>query len=88
MSKPCQKNIFSPDYGETWKFPISNFGNCKITIYDSSGKIIYDVKTNSGQPSEWDGVGNNDGYVKAGAYLYQITCDDGKVTQGSVTVTR
>lgn len=86
--KSCTRNIFSPDYGETWKFPISSQGNCKVTIYDSAGKIVYQVNTYNGQPSEWDGTGNNEGYIKAGAYLFQITCDDGKSNQGSVTVTR
>jgi hypothetical protein len=88
QSKPCQLNIFAPDYGETWKFPISTNGNCKVSIYDSSGKMVYEVTTNNGQPSEWNGVGNNEAYIKAGAYLYQISCDDGKINQGSVTVTR
>jgi hypothetical protein len=90
-SKTCQpekSNIFAPDYGETWKFPISAGGNCKIRIYDATGNIVYEVNTVNGHPSEWNGVGNNEGYIKAGAYLYQISCDDGAVGQGSVTVTR
>jgi hypothetical protein len=89
--KPCQSeksNIFAPDYGETWKFPVSAGGNCKIRIYEATGNIVYEVNTVNGYPSEWNGVGNNEGYIKAGAYLYQISCDDGAMSQGSVTVTR
>jgi hypothetical protein len=91
LSKPCQpdkSNIFAPDYGETWKFPINPEGNCKVRIYDATGNIVYEVNTFNGQPFEWNGVGNNESYIRAGAYLYQISCDDGVINEGSVTVTR
>lgn len=91
IQKSQAKNIeyaFSPSLGQVWEFPIEENANCKMTILNKSGQIVYETSILNGFPNSWNGTSNRGMSITMGAYIYLLEYQNGQVGRGYVTVTQ
>ena len=79
---------FSPSLGQVWDFPIEENANCKLTILNKSGQLVYESNILNGYPNSWNGTSNRSISITMGSYIYLFEYQNGQVERGYVTVTQ
>lgn len=83
----CNEDFhFNPFIGETWSFPSIGLA-CTLKIYDKSTGLHFDKSFNSHEQLQWDGH-SNQGEMKAGYFVLEISYADGSKKGGSITVVK
>lgn len=81
-------NLITPNgdgYNDTWKiFHIEKLFPCKVNIYTRSGVEVY---SNSNYNNNWGGIYKGVP-LPEGTYYYILKCNDGKISQGPITIIR
>lgn len=81
-------NLITPNgdgYNDTWKiFHIEKLLPCKVNIYNRSGVEVY---SNSSYNNNWGGIYKGVP-LPEGTYYYILKCNDGKISQGPITIIR
>ena len=62
-----------------------NFPNCKIVVFDRNGSTVFEAEP---YLNDWDGTNLSGDPVAEGPYFFVISCDDGKSSNGSVSIIR
>jgi hypothetical protein len=81
-----QEYTFSPEQGETWKFPFAETQAGTLRIVNREGVLIYSIAVRNGFPTDWSGQGNQGIPVRMGSYRFTFEDGNGNRTSGSITL--
>jgi len=87
-TEDCTYNAaFAPFRGEHWDIPAGTRARGILTIYSSSGSIVYTSVVNEFE-SQWNGTTISGQQLPMGLYQFSISYDDGTLFNGTVTIVR
>lgn len=87
LEKDCRKNdfAFSPETGQKFVFPLFEGESGFIKIMSETGEIMHQAAIQYG--STWDGISIKGKVAPVNSYPYIIRLNNGRVIDGTVTVT-
>ncbi|WP_028978681.1 hypothetical protein [Sporocytophaga myxococcoides] len=89
ICKTSKAYIFNPEYDRAWSVPYDRDKDpVSFVLIEKSGKVFYQSRVQSYQPSEWSGESNMGQDLGVGLYFFTIEYSDGSVDDGTVTITR
>ncbi|MBC7488627.1 MAG: gliding motility-associated C-terminal domain-containing protein, partial [Cytophagaceae bacterium] len=77
---------FSPAKGQTWKIPMHNYKEAKVTIFNKEGSEVFSSSIEQGKSTTWKGISTDGAKQKAGKYAYLLDFGNGKIEHGHVTI--
>lgn len=77
---------FSPAKGQSWKIPMHNYKEAKVTIFNKEGNEVFSSTVEQGKNSNWKGISTDGTKQKAGKYAYLLDFGNGKIEHGHVTI--
>ena len=84
----CEYNyVIAPSKGEKWRVPNENIA-CKLTIYNTSGLVIYEEEHPYNSELYWHGYAQNNSELPMGVYMFNLVLQDGSSKQGNITIVR
>lgn len=87
LEKDCRKNdfAFSPETGQKFIFPLLEEESGYIKIMSVTGEIMFQSAIQYG--SSWDGISQKGNIAPVDSYPYIIRLNNGRVIDGTVTIT-
>jgi len=77
---------FNPAKGQSWKIPMHNHKEAKVTIFNKEGNEVFTSNLEQGKNTNWKGISTDGVKQKAGKYAYLLDFGNGKIEHGHVTI--
>lgn len=78
--------VFNPAKGQSWKIPMHNHKEAKVTIFNKEGNEVFTAHLEQGKNTSWKGISTDGAKQKAGKYAYLLDFGNGKIEHGHVTI--
>jgi len=78
--------VFSPAKGQSWKIPMHNHKEAKVTIFNKEGNEVFSAAIEQGKNTSWKGISTDGTKQKAGKYAYLLDFGNGNIEHGHVTI--